>query len=230
MPSEAKNEEGIRLQKFLSSRGIASRRTVELWITEGRIEVNGRRAILGQRVIGDELIELDGKKLELSSSPTIFILFHKPRGVECTLARVRGRKTLVDFDFGKDRVFPVGRLDKDSRGLVLLTNDGDIAYQLTHPKFDHEKEYIVSVDKVLTNLMLRKLSQGVKIDGKMTRKCQVSKLTEKKFKIILQEGRKRQIRRMCEALGMQVLDLLRIRIDRFELGNLKEGEVLLVDK
>lgn len=219
-------EKKQRIQKFLASQGVASRRAVERMIFEERICIDGDLATVGMLVSGTEDFVIDGKPFRPEKKETVWIAFHKPAGVECTMAPSSGSKTLADFDFGPTRVYPVGRLDKESRGLVLLTNDGQATLKMTHPRFEHEKEYWVTVDKPLTEEMIQKLSSGqIVIDGKKVNRCTVFPVSPQRFSILLKEGRNRQIRRMCGACGLTVRDLVRVRMGETELGALKAGEM-----
>jgi len=230
----------IRLQKFLSQMEICSRREAEQLIRQKKILINQKIATLGDRVQGDEEIKINNQIIKKNKPQKKFIIFHKPLGVECTLKKNPISKTLLDFDFG-GRVFSIGRLDKNSRGLLLLTNDGDLANKIIHPSYQHEKEYIVSVDKEINNSILKKISQGVFIDNKKTQPCFCEKIDpikdiflkkyfskkvfnpQKMFRIILKEGKNRQIRKICKIFDWQVYDLLRVRINNIFLGNLKTG-------
>jgi pseudouridine synthase len=213
----------IRLQKYLSQQGICSRRQAEDCIRSRKVLVNQKIASLGDKVDGTEEILFDGKKIPHRQKKTKVLIFYKPKGVECTLNSNRGGKTLRDFDFGADRVFPVGRLDKDSHGLLFLTNDGDLANILAHPRFEHEKEYLVVVRGCITPQILQKLSNGIDIEGKKTAPCIVEQEKNEVLRFVLREGRNRQIRRMCELVGLEVKDLLRVRIENIWLNTLKEG-------
>ncbi len=215
----------IRIQKFLSQKGLFSRRECESMIRSGRLTIDGSPVKLGDRVDDSSIIGLDGELLEV---PTVtkqkVLAYYKPRGVESTLKKTEGVKTLADIDFG-GRFFPIGRLDKDSQGLLLLTNDGDLANYLAHPRYQKSKEYLVVLNKDLTGLFLKKITEGVVIGRKKekTMACETEKIESRIFKIILKEGRNRQIRKMCEALGYKVLDLLRIRVGSCLLGEMKVG-------
>ncbi len=222
----------IRLQKFLSQQGVCSRRTAEELIFAGKVFVNGKPAHIGQKVFGTEEIIVDGKRVKILNEKPVLIAWNKPIGVEVTFQKhppskgeSKGVKTMNDFNFGIKKPITVGRLDKDSHGLLLITNDGNLANFLAHPKFNHEKEYIVKVHRNLTPLDLEKLSNGsILLGNKKALPCKVEKLKSREFKIILTEGRNRQIRKMCEACGLQVKDLLRTKFNDIELGALKEGK------
>ncbi len=217
--------EKIRIQKFLSQKGLFSRRQVEDFIRKKRLKVNGDLVSLGDRVDGTENIYLDGELLDITHEvQPIVLAFYKPLGMETTLKSIEGVMTLANVDFGVGRVFPIGRLDKDSQGLLLLTNDGDLANKLMHPRYQKEKEYLVSVHKKIDQKFCSKMEQGLDIEGKPTAPCKCSVVEASVFSIILKEGRNRQIRRMCGKLDYQVLDLLRVRFGDVELGALKPGE------
>ncbi len=218
--------EKTRIQKYLSQKGLFSRRECERYIRSKRIAINGELAVLGDRVNDEDVIWLDGEALEIKKSIKKRVLaFYKPIGVESTLKANYESKTLADFDF-KGRVFPIGRLDKNSHGLLLLTNDGELSNRLMHPKYKKEKEYLVVVNKPITSIFLAQMSKGVFLRQKKftTSPCTIEKIEDHIFRIILTEGKNRQIRRMCEALGFKVKDLLRIRIGNCYLGELKVGK------
>ena len=224
------NMEPIRLQKYLATLGVGSRRGIEKMMTEGKIKVNGKKPKLGDKVTSRDRILVNGKKIKHTPESKKLIAFHKPKGVESTMQEPDKFKTLRDFDFGKERMYPVGRLDVASSGLILMTNDGELANQLTHPKYEHEKQYIVQVDQRITPKILDQLSKGaLHIGGKTVKKAQVEKLETRTFSIILKEGRNRQIRKMCGALNLEVKDLVRIRIANIELGDLGLGKFRELD-
>lgn len=218
--------EPIRIQKLLSQQGICSRRECEGWIRSQWLKINGKTASLGDRATVNDTFEVKGKPLKLSLGKKInkqVLAFYKPRGVECTLKAEEASQTLADYDFG-GRFFSIGRLDKDSHGLLLMTNDGDLANKLAHPRYQKEKEYLVKVDKKITPSFLKLMAGGVEIEGVKTLKCKVDQRENKIFSIILTQGRNRQIRKMCEALGFTVMDLLRIRVGNIFLGEMKAGK------
>jgi len=216
-----------RLQKILSARGIASRRKAEEYITQGLVKVNGKVAILGQKADPEvDTVEVAGAVVEARKEMLYYVLC-KPRGVVTTNAHMPGVLTVQEI-LPKDirgKVFPIGRLDKDSSGLILLTNDGVLAFRLTHPKFDHEKEYEVTVDHPITNGQLQKLEEGMTILGSKTKPATVRRLGGAKFSIALTEGKNRQIRRMCQKVGDPVVTLRRVRIMTLVDAKLKEGTV-----
>lgn len=221
---ELDGADGLRLNHFLAKAGCCSRRQADQWIREGRVRVNGERAELGLRVApGDEVL-LDGKRVALAAAPAArYILLHKPRGVVCTTDR-REPDNIVDYLGFSERVFPIGRLDKDSSGLILLTNDGSIVNRILRAQFGHEKEYVVRVDHALTEDFIRRMRKGVPILDTVTKPARVHALGECEFKIILTQGLNRQIRRMCEALGYRVLRLKRVRLMHITLGRMRAGE------
>jgi pseudouridine synthase len=215
----------MRLQKFLSQQGVCSRREAEAMIHNGAILINGEVATIGDKVDGSELIMINGKKLVVRDPEKIVLAWNKPIGVEVTFDNAHGGKTLKSFDFGSERVVPIGRLDKDSHGLLLLTNDGELCNFLAHPRYEHSKEYIVTVDKSLFPVEIEKLGNGsLRVGASFVKPCIVEQLDAKQFKIILEEGRNRQIRKMCEACRLNVVDLFRIRVKSIEIGKLKSGE------
>ncbi len=194
-------------------------------IRAGKILVNGKTASVGDEVSGKEDIIIDGQILLVKKSPGKKVLaFYKPRGVECSLSAVHAARTLLNFDFGADRVFPIGRLDNESHGLLLLTNDGALGNRLAQPGPEHEEEYLVAVKGVATSETLARLARGVTLERKKTAPCRVEHLADKRLRFILHDGRNRQIRKMCEAVGLHVEDLLRVRIGAIELDTLAEGE------
>ncbi|MBQ3665114.1 MAG: pseudouridine synthase [Lachnospiraceae bacterium] len=214
-------EKGLRLNKYLSDAGVCSRREADKLIAEGRVKINGKIAIMGQRVNKGDQVEYNGKKLVLQEK-LIMIALNKPEGIECTNDR-SNPDNVMDFINYQQKVFYIGRLDKNSCGLLLLTNDGDLANRIAKSVNNHEKEYIVKVNKVITDEFIKKMSNGVEILDTVTKKCKVRKIDEYTFGIILTQGLNRQIRRMCKALSYKVVKLKRIRIMNIMLGDLKEG-------
>lgn len=219
-----------RLQKILSKYGIASRRQAEELIKEGRVTVNGTVAVLGQKADPTkDYIKVDGKLL-IKPEPKVYYAFYKPRKVITSLFDPQGRPTIKDFLKGiKFRVYPVGRLDFDSEGLLLLTNDGDLAYRVMHPSSQIEKTYLVKIDGLIEPETIEKLRKGIKIEGKLAIPVSVQLVRRLKanswIKITLHEGRKRQIRKMLERVGHPVIRLIRIAIDGIKLGELKPGQL-----
>jgi pseudouridine synthase len=215
----------MRLHRFLSDVGFCSKRQGEKLIRAGKIVVDGRKAIMGDTVSGNEDIFIDGQKLQVKKSPKKKALaFYKPQGVECSLSPNPNGTTLLDFNFGPDRVFPIGRLDKDSHGLLLLTNDGTLANRLAQPSLEHDEEYILVVEGQITSETISQLAQGVVLANKKTAPCRIEHMEKNVFRIILHDGHNRQIRKMCEKVGLQLRDIKRVRIGSVLLQNLKEGE------
>ncbi|MCF0148286.1 MAG: 23S rRNA pseudouridine(2604) synthase RluF [Clostridium sp.] len=211
----------VRLNKFISETGYCSRREADKLIEDGRVTIDGIKAVMGMKVNLDANVKVDGKPLK-KEEKLVYIALNKPVGITCTTEKkVKGN--IVDFVNHEKRIFPIGRLDKDSQGLILLTNDGDIVNKILRAGNNHEKEYIVTVDKPIDNKFIESMSSGVRILGTITKKCVVNKINERTFRIILTQGMNRQIRRMCEALGYTVTKLNRIRIMNIKLGDLKIG-------
>lgn len=212
----------MRLNKFISESGKASRRGADKLIEEGRVRLNGRKAKIGDQVKPGDEVMVNGQRLRLARN-NVYLALNKPVGITCTTEKgVKGN--IVDLVNHPLRVFNIGRLDKDSDGLILLTNDGDIVNEILRAENNHEKEYIVSVDKPITDEFVEKMSKGVRILGQKTLPCQVEQLSKYEFKIILTQGLNRQIRRMCEALDYEVYRLQRVRIMNINLGNLPVGQ------
>ena len=213
----------MRLQKYLSAAGVCSRRKGEALIQEGRISVNGVVVSeLGTKVDPDlDMVEADGKVIYLRQK-LIYIALNKPRDY-VTSCNQKGEKTVLDLVDVPERVYPVGRLDKDSTGLLLLTNDGSLHHRLSHPSFDHEKEYIVTLMKPIPEGALDHMARGLPMMGTKTRAARVKRISARRFRIVLQEGKNKQIRRMVRKVGNQVTDLKRIRIANVKLGRLPSG-------
>jgi len=212
----------MRINKFISETGVCSRREADGWIEAGRVSINGKVATLGSKVIDGDEVHVDGKPIHAKQLP-IYIALNKPVGITCTTERdVRGN--IVDFVKHRERIFPIGRLDKDSEGLILLTNHGDIVNEVLRAEHAHEKEYIVTVDKPLTDVFLKGMASGVKILGTVTRPCETKRIAPNIFGIVLTQGLNRQIRRMCAVFGYRVRRLQRIRIMHIQLGGLKSGD------
>ena len=209
------------LNKFISETGICSRREADKWIEAGRVTINSVVARKGNRVEEGDEVKLDGKTLR-DKPKTVYIALNKPRGIVCTTDR-KESKNIVDFVGYPLRLFPIGRLDKDSEGLIFLTNDGDIVNKVLRAGNAHEKEYIVEVDQIIDHRFVNRMSGGIPILGTKTNPCQVEKIGKKRFRIILTQGMNRQIRRMCEYLGYTVTKLKRIRIMHMHLSNLELG-------
>ena len=213
---------GKRLNKYIADSGYCSRREADRLIEEGRVTLNGKKGVLGDRVLPGMSVDVDGKRLS-GESEKKYILLYKPRGIVCT-ADPREPMNVVDYLDLPYRVFPVGRLDKDSEGLLLLTSDGEIVNRLLRAAGGHEKEYEVTIDRPVTADFLRKMMAGVPILDTVTLPCRARRTGERSFNIILVQGLNRQIRRMCEALGANVTHLRRIRIMNLRLGKLQPGQ------
>ncbi len=213
----------MRLQKFLSMAGVCSRRKGEEHIKAGRVKVNGRVVTeLGTKIDPEkDQVEFNGQSLKSTDKP-IYIALNKPPGY-VTTCKQPGEKIVLDLLEIKERVYPIGRLDKDSTGLILLTNDGSLHQRLSHPSFDHEKEYEVTVGKPIFDKALKSLAEGLTIMGSKTRPAEVKRLSPKKFRITLKEGRNRQIRKMVRKVGHHVVDLKRLRVSSIKLGRLGQG-------
>lgn len=219
----------IRLQKYLSIAGICSRRRGEQLILDGKVWVNGRVVTeLGTRVDPDaDTVEIDGKPV-LAQQRLVYIALNKPRGV-VTSCEQPGEKLVTDLVKVPERIFPIGRLDKDSTGLLLLTNDGPLHHRLSHPSFDHEKEYVVTLAAPISDSDLQKMAEGIRLSGKRTRPAEIQRISLRRFRIILKEGRNRQIRRMVRKVGQDVLQLHRIRIAGIRLGKIDPGRWRFLD-
>ena len=207
-----------RINKYLSEAGYCSRRVADRLIEEGKVTINGKNSEIGAKVEEGDLIEVKGKKIETSTKQKkIYLAFNKPIGIVCTTDRRVEPDNVIDFIKYPKRIFPIGRLDKPSEGLIFLTNDGDIVNKILRARNNHEKEYIVSVNRLINSDFIQSMSNGVEILDTKTKNCFVKQLGPKKFKIILTQGLNRQIRRMCESLGYRVRSLKRVRIMNIKL-------------
>lgn len=211
-----------RLNKAIADTGYCSRREADGLIERKRVKVNGAVAVMGLKVTAEDTIEVDGKVIT-NKPPLVYIALNKPRGIEST-TDTRTPNNIVDFVHHKERIFPIGRLDKDSEGLILLTNDGDIVNKILRSRNQHEKEYIVSVNKPIDDEFIAKMSNGIPILDTVTKKCKVVRIDKTTFRIILTQGLNRQIRRMVEYLDFKVVALKRIRILNINLGSLETGK------
>lgn len=209
--------EKTRINKYLSEVGFCSRREADRMLEQGRITVNGAAPELGTKVSDEDEIMVDGISIRKTEEEHIYIALNKPVGIVCTTDTKREKNNIVDFVNHPKRIFPVGRLDKPSEGLILLTSDGDIVNKILRARNNHEKEYIVRVDKPITPQFLHKMRNGVPVLGVITNKCEVEQIDTLSFRIILTQGLNRQIRRMCEYLGYEVKKLKRIRIMNIKL-------------
>lgn len=214
--------EGIRINKFLSEAGFCSRREADRRVLAGEVFIDGVMAENGSKVVEGQVVSVNGKVIKNGTEPEVLIAFHKPIGIVCT-AEKREKNNIIDYIKYPYRIFPIGRLDKESSGLILLTNQGDIVNKMMRSSNKHEKEYIVTVNKDITDDFLQGLQKGVPILDTITRPCIVKKLARRRFKIILTQGLNRQIRRMCEFFDYKVVALKRVRVMNVELGDLKEG-------
>jgi len=212
----------VRLNKYISETGVCSRREADKWIDAGRITCNGRPAVLGTRVESGDEICVDGVPIG-PKKQQIYIALNKPAGVTCT-TEADVEDNIIDFIGYAERIFPIGRLDKDSEGLILLTNNGDIVNEILRSENNHEKEYVVTVDRAITDLSLQMMASGVKIMGVLTKPCRVTRIDRDSFRMILTQGLNRQIRRMCSALGYKARRLQRVRIMNVHLGSLGSGK------
>jgi len=212
------SQEGVRLNKYLSEIGHCSRRAADKLIDAGRIQVNGQKVVMGQKVTPQDQIEIDGVLIEDHQERNVYIAFNKPVGIVCTTDTRVEKDNIIDYINYPSRIFPIGRLDKPSEGLILLTNDGDIVNKILRARNNHEKEYIVTVNKPVTGEFIEKMANGVPVLDTITRKCIVEQLHKKQFRIVLTQGLNRQIRRMCEYLDYRVVKLKRIRIMNIELN------------
>lgn len=212
----------MRINKLLSDWGFCSRRKADTLIEEGRVTVNGVPAVLGTQAEVTDAIAVDGKRIS-PGGEKIYIALNKPRGIECT-ADPRVKDNIVNFVGHDTRLYPIGRLDKESEGLIFLTNDGEFADFIMRAANFHEKEYEVRIDRPVTADFLARMGAGVDLDGRMTRPAVVTQVQKDRFRIVLTQGMNRQIRRMCEALGCRVLRLVRIRIMAITLGDLPGGK------
>lgn len=219
---QKQSEEGIRINKYLADAGVCSRREGDKAVADGRVSINGKTAVMGDRVMPGQKVEYNGKIVK-KDEDMILIALNKPEGITCTTSR-KDPDNIVDYlKFGK-RIYPIGRLDKNSEGLILLTNNGDIVNKILRSGNGHEKEYQVVVNKEVNAEFARKMSTGVPILDTVTKPCRVTITGRNSFTIILTQGLNRQIRRMCEALGYRVLHLKRVRIMNINLGRLKTGD------
>lgn len=214
-------DNGIRINKYIASSGLCSRREADTLVERGAVTVNDIPAEAGTRVFPGDVVSVDGKVIS-PKEEHIYIALNKPLGITCT-TDLRDEDNIIDFIGMKERIFPVGRLDKNSSGLILLTNDGDIVNKLLRAENGHEKEYVVRVDRKIDPTFEEKMENGLPVDGQMTLPCEVEITGPHTFKIILRQGLNRQIRKMCEQLGYRVVKLKRIRFMNILLGDLKSG-------
>ena len=214
---------GTRIDKYLSEAGFCSRREADKLIEKNKIKINGKAPLIGTKVMPGDKVSVNNQLITLKKEKFVYIAFNKPKGIVCTTDTNREKNNIIDFINYPKRIFPIGRLDKPSEGLIFLTSDGDIVNKILRASNHHEKEYIVVVDNAISNDFISKMSSGVPILGTVTNKCHVKKLSSRKFKIILTQGLNRQIRRMCEYLGYHVKELKRVRIMNINL-DVKVGQ------
>ena len=219
---DRQNEAGVRLNKWIAESGFCSRREADRLISEGKVTIDGRIGVLGDRVLPGMKVRVDGREAVVKTKK-VYIALNKPAGIVCT-ADPREPMNVVDYVGHPERIFPIGRLDKDSEGLLLMTNDGEIVNRILRAAGGHEKEYVVTVNKVITDDFLRQMAEGVPILDTVTLPCRIIKEDKQRFRIILVQGLNRQIRRMCEALGCNVVRLRRIRIMNIRLGAMRPGQ------
>lgn len=210
------------LNKFISETGFCSRREADKYIDQARVTINSNTAVKGNRVQPEDIVEIDGQPIK-KKDKIVYLVFNKPVGITCT-TDLKDKDNIISFINFKSRIFPVGRLDKPSEGLIFLTNDGDIVNKILRAGNNHEKEYVVTVDKPINQMFVAKMSNGIKILDTITKKCIVKQEGKTRFRIVLVQGLNRQIRRMCQVLGYQVHTLKRIRIMNITLANLPVGK------
>jgi 23S rRNA pseudouridine2604 synthase len=207
----------VRINKYFSEVGYCSRREADKLVEQGRVTINGQVAEMGSKVSPDDEVRLNGKLIAGKGPKRVYLAFNKPRGIVCTTDTAVEKDNIIDYINYPERIFPIGRLDKDSQGLILLTNDGDIVNKILRARNNHEKEYLVTVKEPITKSFIQKMSNGVPILDTVTRKCYVEQVDKFRFRIILTQGLNRQIRRMCEYLGYNVRRLERYRIMNINL-------------
>ena len=210
-------EDKVRINKFLSQAGFCSRREADKFILDERVTINGIVAKMGEKIDPNDDISVDGERISKKPNKKIYIILNKPKGIVCTTDSGVEKNNIIDYVNHPKRIFPIGRLDKTSEGLIFLTNDGDIVNKILRAKNKHEKEYHVTVDKPITHEFIQQMSKGVPILNTVTRPCEIKRVKDYEFKIILTQGLNRQIRRMCEYLGYRVKKLKRIRIMNIKL-------------
>ena len=210
-------EHKIRINKFLSQAGFCSRREADKFILDERVTINGIIAKMGEKIDPNDDISVDGERISKKPNKKIYIILNKPKGIVCTTDSGVEKNNIIDYVNHPKRIFPIGRLDKTSEGLIFLTNDGDIVNKILRAKNKHEKEYHVTVDKPITHEFVQQMGKGVPILNTVTRPCEIKRIKDYEFKIILTQGLNRQIRRMCEYLGYRVKKLKRIRIMNIKL-------------
>jgi len=216
------DSEGIRLNKYIASSGLCSRREADTLIESGKVTINGIVAVQGSKVLDGDVVDVNGRKVT-PEDDMVYIAFNKPLGITCT-TDTRDPSNIIDYIGFDERIFPVGRLDKNSSGLILLTNDGSIVNKLLRAENGHEKEYLVTVNRPYDKNFIKSMESGVPVLGQLTLPCRIKPAGDRSFKIILHQGLNRQIRRMCEYLGYKVTKLKRIRFMNIMLGDLETGK------
>ena len=221
----------MRINKYLSAQGVCSRREADRLLEAGRITVDGVTAMCGQQVDDNSVICIDGSRISDEKPQDVLMAFNKPRGIVCTTTDNQGKNNIVDYIGYDKRIYPVGRLDKDSDGLILLTNNGEITDKILRSVNGHEKEYVVKVNKKITDTFLKNMADGVYLKelDVTTKPCSISRINNYTFRIILTQGLNRQIRRMCQESGYKVESLTRVRIMNIELGEIKTGEYRIIE-
>lgn len=222
LTSQGEEKEEIRINKFLSEAGVCSRREADRFVEEGKVKIDGVIAQMGSKVTRDSQVTFCGKPVK-KEDKLVLIAFHKPEGIVCTTDH-KEPDNIVDYINYGIRIYPIGRLDKDSEGLILLTNDGNIVNKILRAENNHEKEYIVTVNREITIEFIKKMSSGVPILDTVTKPCRINQIDKYSFTIILTQGLNRQIRRMCEYFDYKVVNLRRVRIMNIQLGRLKSGD------
>lgn len=226
-----------RINKYLSETGYCSRRAADRLIDEGRVTINDKVPEIGTRLMTGDVVKVDGKLISEPKEKQVYIAFNKPKGIVCTTDTKREKNNIIDYIKFHTRIFPIGRLDKPSEGLIFLTSDGDIVNKILRARNNHEKEYVVTVDKPISKNFIQKMSNGIPILVTVTRKCEVEQINKFTFRIVLTQGMNRQIRRMCEYLEYEVVALKRIRIMNIQLDipvgkwrNLTDAEVSEINR
>jgi len=231
------NPKQTRINKYLSEVGYCSRRAADKLIDQGRVTINGKVPEMGTKITERDEVQVDGKIISEPKDQPVYLAFNKPIGIVCTTDTRVEKDNIIDFINYPTRIFPIGRLDKPSEGLIFLTNDGDIVNKILRARNHHEKEYLVTIDRPITEKFLKQMRNGVPILDTMTRKCEVEEISKYQFKIILTQGLNRQIRRMCEYLGYEVKKLKRVRIMNINLDvpvgkwrDLTAGELIEINR
>lgn len=211
------NNPQIRINKYLSEAGYCSRRAADQLIEKGKVTINGKPAEMGTKVTASDVVKVNGKLIEQNQTKPVYIAFNKPVGIVCTTDTGREKNNIIDFINYPTRIFPIGRLDKPSQGLIFLTNNGDIVNKILRASNNHDKEYLVTVNRPITKEFITRMSNGLPILDTVTNKCKVEKISKQQFRIVLTQGLNRQIRRMCEYLDYRVVKLQRVRIMNIDL-------------